>query len=449
LKYTLLNRMLAILEHIILNDDVDRMIDRVALIDEIKYKLAPFRKNIKVDDSPLVDLIIQAIKTDEFKEVLKTDEFQKVYNITNDLSLGFINQLTQLINDDIWLKVSRTSAWKSFLALDIIHQILAIFASFDKNAEILYADVIIHDLPRISRRIVRFDFIAEENKIIIKFEPSHKKAIIFNLLDKEFEVDISAYSPKKIREHLKKSIIDDNEKSKIIEATIESSQEFSQWVTQTDKDPEDRFIALVFLNEFIFGFEDLMINYFIEQRNQNSHFYQSLISQNPNFHIDVDLLFICMATANCPMIIDTAYSDFSDFWQLYSNSLLEEEKRADVKLRQKQFIEAYQKLGDTLNIPADPAQAVAPKVEKKKLPCFNYLYAALLHEKARKSDDEFVRLCREAAGQFIDRNGNEFTGEQLANVFHNTVKKYGGWPEFYEMKKQSIKILKKKINWQE
>jgi len=339
--------MLAILEHIILNDDVDRMIDRVALIDEIKYKLAPFRKNIKVDDSPLVDLIIQAIKTDEFKEVLKTDEFQKVYNITNDLSLGFINQLTQLINDDIWLKVSRTSAWKSFLALDIIHQILAIFASFDKNAEILYADVIIHDLPRISRRIVRFDFIAEENKIIIKFEPSHKKAIIFNLLDKEFEVDISAYSPKKIREHLKKSIIDDNEKSKIIEATIESSQEFSQWVTQTDKDPEDRFIALVFLNEFIFGFEDLMINYFIEQRNQNSHFYQSLISQNPNFHIDVYLLFICMATANCPMIIDTAYSDFSDFWQLYSNSLLEEEKRADVKLRQKQFIEAYQKLGDT------------------------------------------------------------------------------------------------------
>ena len=299
--------MLAILEHVILNDDVDRMIDRVALINEIKNKLAPFRKNLKVDDSPLVDLMIQAIKTDEFKEVLKTDEFQKVYNITNDLSLGFINQLTQFINDDIWLEVSRTSAWKSFLALDISQQISAIFASFDKNAEILYADVIIHDLPRISHRILRFDFLAEENKTTIKFEPVHKQAIIINLLDKEFEFDISAYSLKKIKEHLKKSIFDDKEKNKIIEATIKTSQEISQWLTQTDKDPEERFIALLFLNEFIFGFEDLMINYFIEQRNQNSHFYQSLISQNPNFHIDVDLLFFCMATANCPVIIDTIY----------------------------------------------------------------------------------------------------------------------------------------------
>ncbi|HOX41699.1 MAG TPA: hypothetical protein PK263_05940, partial [bacterium] len=289
------------------------------------------------------------------------------------------------------------------------------------------------------------DRIPYEIQLLTLSKSRKKNTISIKYFNKEFEFCATQVTEKEIKALLEKYLIDSSEKKRFIKDSLKYFKETKE-ILFSSADDEHRSFSLDCITTYILEFECSILNNYLHEKSQNTAFYKSHMEGNPLFKLDHLLLSTTLFEAIFTGPINPITGFFQHFWLEYLDKLNEDHSQQNEKEKQRKLKELLIKAKDLVDPNLETSNVV---LQKKKLPCYNYLFAALLHEKARHTGDDFVRLCREAADMYIDRSGKEFTGEQLANVFHSTVKNYGGWPGFYQQNKEKIKKLKKKVNWQD
>ena len=457
MKYNAVNEKLALIEDAILNDKVDQFISQDSISNIIIKMLGSSGISSTSEIAQSTETIVRLLKTKEFKEVLRTNEFQFLYKTTHILPPLLHGGVQEFYGLNALLEIGNTKAWKSLISLRDFQNIEEKI-NFAKLAnDLIFSDWIANAIFNSTLGLKQGGLKQTNQLFSLSFcfnrnpENVYDITIEFKLFDKTFDLDLNLFSQENIKYHLKKHLINSNYKSKIIHDTISFSREL---VNKTFiEGNESRFVlfCLTSLYDFIFEKECAVLNYFIEQKQNNSSIYQSLIVNKISAYLALDKLFLFYVSSGSRIIdIRNFYNNnFAAIWKGYEKMLMEESetnnndgiaKRLESML-DKSFITDEKSRFDN-------NQESLEKIDKKKLPCYNYLFAALLHEKARKCSNTFLTLCREASKEWLDRNGKEFTGEQLANNFHNTVKKCGGWPEFFSEKEEQIENLKRNINWQ-
>lgn len=298
-------------------------------------------------------------------------------------------------------------------------------------------------LPRNINSFFRADLLPPEWDIKLLRRGGRVKGVKVSEIGKNFEFDLSQVTDSQISKIISTNLKANTDKDYIIEETISVARYVTELLINEETDIRAKWGCLNYLAFFILEYECAIINYLVDHKEKNTNLFRLF---NVSSKYNIIQLFKAFIIVSKKGTCDAFRNDWADLWFCYADLLLSEEKDNRIRIKEEKLQKLHRELGETLEI--QPSESIY-KPQKIKLPCYNYLFAALLHEKARRTGDDFVRLCREAADRFIDRNGKEFTGEQLANVFHITVKKYGGWPGFYENNKEKIKKLKKEINWQE
>jgi len=143
-------------------------------------------------------------------------------------------------------------------------------------------------------------------------------------------------------------------------------------------------------------------------------------------------------------------NNFAAIWRSYVNTLSAEKRLQSTKgvennLREKLAKSLYP--AESPNLPPAPAADVCPN--KQKFPYKKNLLGALAWKKAERTGRPYIDVFREAAEEWLDEDGNEITGEQLANNFYNSAKNHGGPQYFYDAKEKQLHIIKKEIKWKE
>lgn len=442
-EYNEYNRILAFYESIVLNDKVDQFVKRDQILNEINSRLDSYTINKGINVAHIIDLAIQALKTDEFKAVLKTDQFKELYHITNALPpirLGGWNQFYEVKN---WRKIKGTISWKKFIAIDILTQISDALNSIHPVQRLLLREFFMRSF----QDFIDYDFLPSQIFDLIAFHPKPNEKILVILHDKCLECKLSRFSEQSIRAHLCKYLIDDEAKSEFIEETVNYTLSLKESLFLHVDEPE-RYIGLIALYRSIYENECALLNYFIDQANQNTAVFRSWIDRNPSLCFDITV-FMELLIIKEEELQGFIGDNYAFFWQNFADYLLEKEEKTaaehPIKEMEKHVVALYKLLPKGKEL-----QELKEKPRKEKLPCDNYLYAALLYEKKLKEDLEFLSLCREAAEKYCSKKGKEFSGEQLANVFYQKLKQFGSFEEFCkpEYNGERMNKLKEKINWQ-
>lgn len=444
MRYTLVNSILASFEYILLHEKRDQFLDFGFLTTEIKKRLVLFGDDLsKVDEH--IYLLGQMIKSEEFRSLIRSGEFQQIYMKSLSLPPYFLGGAEKLCSAGFWSFLDKSKAYEDFSNSQSVRQFKSQLDKFKRDEFLLLANIYIKDLSKIFMGFIRIDLIPNEIELLPLSKSKKKNTASIMAYNKEFEFCAAQITEKSVKALLEKYLVESDNKKAFIKDSIGFLQATKK-ILFTWQDEEPRNFSLNFITLYILELECNILNNYVYQKSQNTTLYQMLMVENPLFKLDHVLLFNTLVPVLFRGSILPHQDDFNDFWHEYVNSLNEKHKQHNENERHKKLQEALKKVEEIIGTKPSKSNPVR---EKKKLSCYNYLFAALLHEKARHTGDDFVRLCRESADTYIDRNGKEFTGEQLANVFHITVKKYGGWPGFYENNKEKIKKLKKEINWQE
>lgn len=448
----MINRVLTLCEYIILHDEIDEVVDRGALIDLLKNKLKVNCAEEEIDCPHLIDLLIQVIKTDEFKAVLKTDEFQKLYSISYPNLPSLRDYISRFFESDIWAEVVKTNAWINLIQFDLFQKISIIFDSLNEIQRTVIFQAVI-DLGRETSRYLRLSNLALKIENYIFVEAKSKKIINIQLFDKTFDYNLSRASGKKIRAYLQKNLNNDKDKDCVIEETLASSLALKE-LLMSEESASANLVIIMFLEDFIYCCECPIINYYFEERKKDSHLYKSLICVNPSLYISVIDLCLCLFSGDIPGVVDGFNNDYSGYWLLYAFASLEEERAFAVERMKNQILGALGKTNEILSIPAEASPTTTAKPENKsKVKIFQHnknFLGALARQKADNTGRPIIDVCREVVEEWHDKKDKEIDPTGLANNFAKSLVNYGYKPEnFYKRHRKILAKIKKEINWKE
>lgn len=477
MEYNAINMALVLFEDAVLNNKVDQLMTRDLLFKALQ-RISGHESldHVRYFDRD-ADIIIQALKTNKLKALIQSDRFQKLYDITNELSPALSGGADEFFKLPQLEKIGRLKEWKSFVDLDQVKEIRAKYELHSLAKALLLENLIALNLPREVLRYFcgEFTLTETEHSIHVLYrrasdldhyititDPSSEvhpqlptrttttESLDFKIWNKVVHFDyVNQFSETNIKRHLKKYLKTD--KVKVIEGTLK----FSRQLTGRDfiANNGSWFVAHCYtlLYDYIFEKECELYNYYFEQKRSNSEIYHSLIKRCPSLCIEPEELFLFYVIAGSREtdIRNFYNNNYAAIWHSYVDTLIAD-KSSPATMGIANRLRERLALSLLSSVNTDQAiDSISLKPPKEKLPCDNYLYAALLYEKSLKTDVEFLPLCREASKKYYSKKGKEFSGEQLANVFYQELKKYDNFPDFCkpEHNGQRMKRLKKEINW--
>ena len=440
---------LLLFEDAAINDELDQLAVRNIILDVISGIKGPlgFTSDAKITE--LLNSIIQAIKTDEFKAVVKTKEFQELYCIAESYAGTKLDYIAkecgkqELPVKTLLNNIGRTRAWRKFINLDLTkiicdeHQLLSALHNF-----------LLEDIE------ARFLFQHKYENYFFEIYPFRDitSSIDFNVCDKTFNIDLTCFSDQVIRLYLEENLKYDNFKNTIIYETIKLSKEACDTKFLEENEVWLVLLCLTSLYDFIYKRESVLFNYYFEQRGQNNSVYQSFVERSSSQRIAVEDLFLfCVLAGSSVKDMRNFYNNnYSAIWHSYFKTQMHEKGQQDVgSIANKLRRTLARSFGAEDNTAHSPAQAVDACPSKKKFPYKKNLLGALAWKKAEKTGRPYIDVFREAAEEWLDEEGNEIAGEQLANNFYNSAKNHGGPQNFFDAKEKQLTIIKKKIKWKE
>jgi len=455
LEFNAVNIRLAFIEDAILNDKVDQLLAQHSISDMITDKFESSGLNSEIDKAQITKTISHLLKSEEFKAVFRTTKFQSIYEVTPllpPLSFGGL----ELINHVFLKKIETTEAWKNFLSLEDAQEIeqRVKFSSLLKY--MLFSEMTAHACSQNVIPLAQDILIPKEGPEWVQYNyygaVSSETILDFKICDRTFGLDLRLFSVHNIKSHLKEYLVNSNYKYKIIHDTITLSRE----LTQGDfiKHNEARFIlfCLTSLYDFIYEKACALFNYIIEQQQNNTLLYQSLVVDKISAYLSSEQLFLFYISAGSKVneMRNFYNNNFAAIWRSYVTTLSAEKRQQSTKGLEKNLREKLAKSlypAESPNLPPAPVADACPN--KQKFPYKKNLLGALAWKKAEKTGRPFIDVFREAAEEWLDEDGNEITGEQLANNFYNSAKNHGGPQYFYDAKEKQLTIIKKKIKWKD
>jgi len=454
MDYNAINRALALFEDAILNDKVDELVNRDSLLCVTNEK----------DVTQFNDNIILALKTDEFKDVLRTDEFQGLYDITYSLPPTLQGGATDFFKRYRFQIIGKTEAWQRFAHLELVQQIGDNLELLDIGSHLLQENLRIQVHPHYINGDIEYAHNQQKGllpsllgsllKIVGLFalqQVAICPSIQFKICNKIFDLDLQQFSKEKVTDHLSKYLIPDDYKNKIIHDTVQFSNELINPNFIAQNESWYMLYCLTSLHDYIFEKESILFNYIIEQRKQNGWIYLSFIKENPSLYMDPEELFLfCISAGSKVNEMRNFYNNnYAAIWHSYVTTLLAEKRQQKTRGIAERLREKLAKsLHPAENLSLPLALAAVPKT-KKIFPYNKNLLGAIAWKKAEMTGRPYIDVFREAAEEWIDEDGNEITGEQLANNFYNSAKNQGGPQYFYDAKEKQLKIIKEEIKWQD
>ncbi len=456
MEYNAISRELALLEDSILNHKVDHFLTRDQILTVLKNLQGPNNTNSVLDDIQLADLIIETIKSEEFRSVLNTIEFQDIYNYIGSLPPALNGGIEEFFTLYLLHYVGATQAWKDFINLESLKQISNRYELISLAERLLLSNLM---APTSHQNALKYYRIRPKEKTdriyqyyLIQPDDELEVSIDFKICDKTFSFQLKHFSEENIRTHLKRYLIADDNKNEIIRDTVQFSRELIATNFIAENEPWFVLHCLTSLYDFIFEKECALFNYIFRLRIENSRVYQSLVERDPSlcFAPEELFLFYIIAGSSEKDLRNFYNNNYAAIWRSYINTSSTEKRQQNPagiveRLREKLAKSLFP--AESLNLPPAPAADACPN--KQKFPYKKNLLGALAWKKAEKTGRPYIDIFREAAEEWLDEDGNEITGEQLANNFYNSAKNHGGPQYFYDAKEKQLTIIKKKIKWKD
>lgn len=419
------NIILALIEYIVTSGSFDKVIN-FDNFDKILMKKFGIKQN---EADTVIDVIKKNLRSDTLKQIMRSQFIQKLYKLEEFrdyceqliLSKNLkIDKEEEHLHFVVSLQKSLGKLYNSVEIKEINNPLIEIdqkYKIFNTLKEIvLDSQMFTLDMP-----IPGFLNIEYIEKIIstidIKFvEKRNSNIFKYIFLNKHFQLNIQDFDLSNLEHFYKK--LGFREKTEIKEITQKIFDYYNKCIfTNLEINSMELLISLWFLTKKLFSFYD----FYLDNRNRKTQYYKTLLDTDSRFaEVTIEKMLKYDSKQGMLMqLVSAGLRNHKVYWRGYIDYLRQEYLKEEMFV-QKQKLQTINKLSDEKS-----TDKIKPKRKKIKLNDHKYVIATRLHYKAEIENKSFPELCREAAERYVDKDGNDFDGRSLQNLFKSMRDQFG------------------------
>ncbi len=419
------NIFLTVCEYVVTSGNLDKVIN-FDNFDKILMKYFGMKQK---EADAVIDVIKNILKSDTLKKFIRSQIYQKLYRskeLQEHFEQFYLNKNFKIDEeeksttnnkfiDKFFDKLSDSAEIEEILdPFNEIEEKYGIIEALDKidfGLESLNLDMPtpgILNLKNLEKIIptTKMKLIKRRSSDLIKFE----------LLNKQFQLNIQDFNLSNLEQFYSKLGLGD--KTEIREITQKLIDCYDKIISSNlNVNSSELMIGFWFLTRYFFA----RFNFYLDIRNKQTQFYNIMLARESRFaEVNVEKMIEYYSQVDMTIIlVISGFKNHTVFWSGYIDYLRQKDLKKELSGQKK-------KLRKINKLSKENSKGKTESNRKKiRLNDHKYAIAARLHYKAEVENKSFPELCREAAERYVDKDGNDFTGRSLENLFKSMNEQFG------------------------